>query len=124
MKNKVFLVFNITPHEGELGLINKSQVLAKKIIDGYTSEHFLLNLDRFLKKAKCPINQLQGIIINSSGGFSQSRLIVTVANSLAYIGHCQITQLHRSVSLLNLVKLIPTLKWQTQVKPVYKYSVV
>ncbi len=124
--SRCFLVLSITLASNEFGLVDSNKVVAYKVFSGsYKTENFLLNLDRFLSRYQKRLTDLQGIIIIDAGGsFSQIRLVVTVANILAYVGKFKITQFNRPISLLGLVKLLSKLKWQKQIRPKYGATAV
>jgi len=85
----MYLYLNTTDHNFiHLALVKPTgQILVMKKIVAFhqQSEKLLLNLQKILISAKCPLVKLKGIIVVSGpGGFTSLRIGLSVANTLAW----------------------------------------
>ena len=118
-KKQVYLYIDgVTSRDLLIGFLDESgQVINKRLIkNGSRTEKLLASLVKFINGRAYKISGL--IVVQGSGSFSQSRLVCTVANALAYAQNIKIT----SVSLLSITETgdqLPHLRWQKMLQPVY-----
>jgi len=102
-----------------IALINKSgQIISQRLIkNGSRTEKLLTSLVEFIGK---PPQKLKGIIVVQGGGsFSQSRLVCTVANTLAYAWGIKVAATS-SWPNTEEERELAHLRWQKILQPVYR----
>ncbi len=120
-KTSAYLYLDVTSvRDLHLMLFNKYGILKQeKKKQGASTEQFLSTLNNFLFTNKTIT--IKGIIVvQVQSSYSQNRIVTTVANTLAYASGFKIAQFNYSVPFPRLIKLLPKLKWQKQIKPKYK----
>lgn len=89
-----------------------------KVLNGVRSEKFLPALAKLIVGNKA---NLKGIVVaQGAASFTQTRLVCAVANALAYSLSIKLVKVEQGVSLAEIVKKIPKLRWQKLLSPDYK----
>lgn len=118
----VWLYLNSTPERNlTLVLLSKKKLIKQKHINGgATTEKFLTSLENLLKATKLNI---EGIILGDSQlSFSQSRLVMSVANTLAFIWQVPVAKVPAGLAPKLLLKELSKLKFNKTTSLVYKYA--
>ncbi|PIS04631.1 MAG: tRNA (adenosine(37)-N6)-threonylcarbamoyltransferase complex dimerization subunit type 1 TsaB [Candidatus Buchananbacteria bacterium CG10_big_fil_rev_8_21_14_0_10_42_9] len=90
----MLLFINSVSSRGAVALAKKNATIikAKKFTtDRKKSELVLQNIDELLKSTKIPLKKISGIIVvTGPGPFTAIRVGVSVANTLAWVLHCNV----------------------------------
>ena len=99
-----------------LVLLTREKVVKQKVVtEGTRTEKLLPAIATFVGSRR-----MAGIIVAQGGGsFSQTRIICTVANALAYGWGIKVVAVPLGHALDQLMKKLPKFAWQKIILPIY-----
>ena len=114
---KVYLFIDgVSSRDLSLALVNGENVFKQRQVkDGTRTEKLLPAIASFLGNGG-----VEGIIVAQGGGsFSQTRIICSVANALAYGWGIKVAAVPTAPTIQQVVKKVSKLRWQKIILPKY-----
>ncbi len=116
VKRAYLYLDGVSSRDLRLALLTREKVTKQKlVIEGTRTEKLLPAIAAFLGNGG-----VEGIIVAQGGGsFSQTRIICSVANALAYGWGIKVVAVESTLAIEQVIKKVPKLRWQRIILPKY-----